>query len=67
MKEFNPRELTEDQMRLCHNEYTRRWKLKHKDLVSMYNIENYKKRKGIKKDIVIGEVDASKIALQPII
>jgi hypothetical protein len=36
--------LTDEELRLCRNEFTKRWKFKHKDKVNAY-ARDYRKRK----------------------
>ena len=60
--------LTDEDLKLIHNEYNRRWRKKHKESVSAYNIEYYKKCKGHRNNInECRQVDISEVALQPIL
>jgi hypothetical protein len=63
MDKFNPNKLTDDELRLCHNLYNKKWRAKHKDSVSASNIEYYKKCKGITKCIKSEVVDVGSLIL----
>jgi hypothetical protein len=52
MSDFNPNKLNEDELRLCHNLYNKKWKARNKDKTRAYNVEYYKKCKGIKNELV---------------
>lgn len=45
MKEEDIKKLPNNIIRLCHNEYIRRWRKENKDKVKLYNTEHYKKYK----------------------
>ena len=64
MVEIKVKELTDEELKVFHNEINRRWRKKHKYSVRATNVEYYKKCKGnASDDISNKKVDIKSIIL----
>jgi len=56
--------LTDEFIKLCHNEYMRRWGEKNKQKIQKKNLRHYLKKKANKQDVVLKKGDDSDVVLK---
>jgi hypothetical protein len=67
MEKFDPNKLTEEEIQQVVRLYYSKWRKRNKDRIRYYNVEYYKKCKGIKKSVVPNSVNVGSVVFNNII